>query len=269
MSRDEVLRDIREKTRQDWVPIYLYPESAVRALRALDQRRRILERPEGRIRRFRTGRLPRLPKGWLGVDARRALLRAYGIPAVPGGLARTPEEALKIAARVGYPVVLKVSVAGIQHKTEVGGVILDVSDAAAVRRAFPSLLRRGAEGVNVQKMVKGGREVVVGVANDPAFGPILMFGMGGIYVEVLKDVSFAVCPVSDVRAREMLRDIRGYPILQGVRGQKGVDEEALVDVVLRLSQMACDHPEIAEMEVNPFLALRDGVLAADMRVRVE
>ncbi|MCK6460686.1 MAG: acetate--CoA ligase family protein, partial [Planctomycetes bacterium] len=122
--------------------------------------------------------------------------------------------------------------------------------------------------VNIQKMVKGGRETVLGVATYPSFGPILMFGLGGIYVEVLKDVSFAVCPVSDVRARELVRGIKGYPILRGLRGQKGVDEDALVDAIQRVSQMALDHPEIAELEFNPLLAFPDGIVAVDLRVRV-
>ncbi|MHC4222946.1 MAG: acetate--CoA ligase family protein [Planctomycetota bacterium] len=272
MSRDEVLKDIAAQTEQDWVPIYLYPESAVRALAALDERRKILERPEGKIRRFRvdaTKARAALQPGWLGVSERRMLCQAYGIPAVPGGLARSPSEAVEIAERVGYPVVLKMSVKGIPHKSDVGGVILDVVDQKGVEENFRQLMREDAEGVNVQKMLKGGREVVLGFAYDKAYGPVLMFGLGGVYVEVLKDVSFAVCPVSDVRAREMIRDIKGYPILEGVRGQEGVDEEKLVELIQRVSQMACDHPEIVEAEFNPFLAFPNEVLAVDMRARVE
>jgi len=104
--------------------------------------------------------------------------------------------------------------------------------------------------------------------SDPAYGPILMFGLGGIYVEVLKDVAFAVCPVSDVRARELIRDIRGYKILEGVRGQEGVDEDALVEMIQRISQLALDNPQIAELELNPLLAFPDGVVSVDMRVRI-
>ncbi len=267
MSREEVLKGIRKAAVEDWVPIYLYPESAVRALAALDERRRILARPEGAVRRYRTRRV-RLEPGWLGIDARRALSKAYGIRAVPGGLARSAEEAVAIANRVGYPVVAKMSATGVVHKTDVGGVMLDIPDAKGVEEAFRKLMRDGAEGVNVQKMVKGGRETVLGVATYPSFGPILMFGLGGIYVEVLKDVSFAVCPVSDVRARELVRGIKGYPILRGLRGQKGVDEDALVDAIQRVSQMALDHPEISELEFNPLLAFPDGIIAVDLRVRV-
>jgi acetyltransferase len=268
MSRDEVLRDIARQAKQDWFPVYLYPESAVRALAALVERKRILDRPEGRVPRIRARRLPRFRPGWLGVEDRRALSAAYGIPVVPGGLARTPAEAVRIAEKVGFPVVMKVSAPNVQHKSDIGGVLLDVQGPDAVRIAFPGLMREGSEGVNVQKQIRGGREVVVGFSVDPQFGPIVMFGLGGVYVEVLKDVAFAVCPVTDVRARELVREIRGYPILRGVRGRKGVDEEALVDMILRISQIATDHPEIAELEVNPFLALEDGVLAADMRCRV-
>lgn len=268
MSRDEVLRDIAEQAAQDWFPVYLYPESAVRALTALDERRRILDRREGRLLRVRPGRLPRFRKGWLGVEERRALSAAYGIPVVPGGLARSPAEAVRIAERVGFPVVMKVSAPNIQHKSDVAGVLLDVQSSDAVRIAFPGLMREGSEGVNVQKQIRGGREVVIGFTVDPQFGPVVMFGLGGVYVEVLKDVAFSVCPVSDVRARELVREIRGYPILKGVRGRKSIDEEALVDAIQRISRIAVDHPEIAELEVNPFLAMEDGILAADMRARV-
>lgn len=271
MSRDEVLQAIAHEARQDWVPVYLYPESAVRALAALEERRKILARPIGKVKHYRVDAAAArrvLRPGWLGVKARRELARAYGLPAVPGGLAKTPREAVAIAESVGYPVVAKLSVPDIVHKSDVGGVKLDLRDEAAVRAAFAELQHPRAEGVNVQKMLKGGREVVVGFTSDPAYGPVLMFGLGGIYVEVLKDVSFAVCPISDVRARELIREIRGWPILAGVRGQAGIDEAKLVDVIRRLSQLAVDHPEIAELEINPLLAFPGGVTVVDMRVRV-
>ncbi len=271
MGRDEILRSIATQARQDWVPVYLYPESAVRALVALEERRRILARKEGRVRRFRvqtTGIESVLQPGWLGVEARRALSKAYGITAVAGGLARTSKQAVEIAERVGYPVVMKISSPGVVHKSEVGGVVLDVRDEKTVRATFPKLMRGGAEGVNVQKMLRGGREVVIGFAADPSYGPVLMFGLGGTYVEVLKDVSFALCPVSDVRARELIREIKGWPILAGVRGQAGIDEQALVELIQRISQLALERPEIAELEINPLLCFPDGIVAVDMRARV-
>jgi acetyltransferase len=271
MSRDEVMRDISRETDQDWVPVYLFPESAVRALAALEERRRILTRKEGKLRRFRVNRGQVdavLRPGWLGVAERRALSRAYGIKPVPGGLARSPSEAVEIASKVGYPVVMKMSAPGVTHKSEVGGVMLDVADEESVRAGFDKLMVPDAEGVNVQKMLRGGREVVLGFTSDPAYGPILMFGLGGIYVEVLKDVSFALCPVSDVRAREMIREIKGWPILAGVRGQAGIDEDGLVDLIQRISQMALDQPRIAELEINPVLCFPDGVVPVDMRARV-
>ena len=271
MSRDEVMNDIATKSPQDWVPVFLYPESAVRALTALVERRRILERPEGRVAKYKVD-VPAVRKllrpGWQGVDVRRAMAAAYRIPAVPGGLATSPQQAVEIADRVGYPVVMKISAPHIPHKSDVGGVLLDVPDAPAVWKAFGELMRADAEGVNVQKMLSGGREVVIGFTFHAAYGPILMFGLGGVFVEVLKDVSFALCPVSDVRAREMIRDIRGYPILSGVRGQAGIDEDKLVEIIQRVSQMAMDLPEVVEMEFNPLLTFPDGVVAVDMRVRV-
>ncbi len=272
MSRDEVLQAIAEEAEQDWVPVYLYPESAVRALAALEERRKILARPIGKLKRFRVdikAAKAALTPGWLGVKARRALSKAYGIPAVAGGLATTAREAIAIAESVGYPVVAKLSVPGIVHKSDVGGVLLNLQDESAVRAAFAKLQHPDAEGVNIQKMLAGGREVVIGLVADPAYGPVLMFGLGGIYVEVLKDVSFAICPVSDVRARELIREIRGWPILAGVRGQAGIDEAKLVDVIQRLSQLALEHPEITELEINPLLAFPTGVCAVDMRCCVK
>jgi acetyltransferase len=271
MSRDEVLASIAKEARQDWFPVYLYPESAVRALVALDERRRILDRPEGHVRRFRVDQSAvrkALRPGWLGVDARRTLARAYGLPAVPGGLAHSADEAVAIAERAGSPVVMKMSSPGVVHKSDVGGVVLDVRDEASVRATFPKLMVPGAEGVNVQKMLKGGREVVVGFSVDPSYGVILMFGLGGTYVEVLKDVSFAICPVSDVRAHELVREIRSWPVLAGIRGQHAIDIDALVETIQRLSQLALDHPEIAELEINPLLCFQKSVVAVDMRVRV-
>jgi acyl-CoA synthetase (NDP forming) len=281
MSRDAVMDDIAVRSPQDWVPVYLYPESAVRALAALVERRRILDRPAGRVRRIRVdhARVRRALRAtrrarhagggqWLGHEARRVLAEAYGLPLVPGGIARTAAEAVGVAERVGFPVVMKIAVPTQQHKTDVGGVVLDVPDAAAVRAAFPHLLRPRAEGVVVQKMLSGAREVVIGFTSDANLGPILMFGLGGIHVEVLKDVVFAPCPVSDARARELVRSIRGYPILAGIRGQPPVDEGALVDVIQRLSQIATDLPEIAELEINPVFAFRDGARAVDLRARL-
>ncbi|MFH0947298.1 MAG: acetate--CoA ligase family protein [Planctomycetota bacterium] len=272
MSRDEVLADIAAQSPQDWVPVYLYPESAVRALAALDERRRILERPEETFHRFpvdvEKARKVLVP-GWQGVNGRRELTRIYRINAVPGGLARSPQEAVEIADRVGYPVVMKMSVTDMPHKTDVGGVMLDVKDAPSVWKAFSKLMIKDAEGVNVQKMLKGGREVVIGFTSHASYGPILMFGLGGIYVEVLKDVSFALCPVTASRAREMIRDIKGHPILRGIRGRAAIDEDALVEMIQRISQMAIDLPEIAEMEINPVLCFPDGAVAVDMRLRVD
>ncbi|MCC6409407.1 MAG: acetate--CoA ligase family protein [Planctomycetes bacterium] len=271
MSRDEVMRSISREAEQDWVPVYLYPESAVRALAALDERRRILERPEGRVKRRRVDKeelRALLKPGWLGVEARRALSAAYGLDVVPGGLARSQNEAVAIAKRVGYPVVMKMSVPDVTHKSDVGGVLLDLGDEAAVRKAFVRLMSSEAEGVNVQKMLKGGHEVVVGFHADPQYGPILMFGLGGVYVEVLKDVSFALCPVSEVRAKELVREIKGWPILAGVRGRAGIDERALVEAIQRISQIAIDLPEIQELELNPLIVSPNGACAVDMRARV-
>jgi len=271
MSRDEVLDTIAREATQDWVPVYLYPESAVRALTALVERKRVLERPAGRVRRFRIAReraLSVLRPGWLDVLACTELARVYGLPLVRGEIVEQADDAVAAAARLGRPVVLKTADPDVLHKSDVGGVELRLEDAQAVRAAFGRLARKGTRRVQVQPMLEGGREVLVGFKADPVFGPILMFGLGGIHVEVLGDVTFAACPVSDVRARELLHGVRGYPILRGRRGQPGVDEEALVEVVQRVSQLACDLPQVVELELNPLLAFPDGVHAVDVRARV-
>lgn len=276
MSRDEVMQAIARESPQDWVPVYLYPESAVRALAALVERKRILERPTGRVRHLavdlaqvrRALAAGRGADGWLDHAARTELARAYRLPTARARLARTAEEAVAHAAELGGTVALKLVHPAVVHKSEAGGVALGLSGADAVRGAFARLKRRGMEGVLVQEMLAGGREVVLGFTNDATLGPILMFGLGGIHVEVLKDVAFAPCPVSDTRARELVHAIRGYPILAGIRGQPGIDEDALVDTVQRVSQLACDLSEVAELELNPLLCFEHGVRAVDLRARL-
>jgi acetyltransferase len=193
-------------------------------------------------------------------------------------VARSADEAAAAAESMGWPVVLKPVSASILHKTEAGAVRLDLETADEVREAFgfleDLLAREGpeasAEGILVQRMLKGGRETIVGMTWEPRFGPIVMVGLGGVYVEVLKDVAFRVQPVSGEDAREMIASLRGYRILEGVRGESGVDLDLLAEVVERTSQLVGDHPEIREMDINPFLAFpeSDECAAVDARFRI-
>jgi acetyltransferase len=209
----------------------------------------------------------------------RALLAAYGIAVPAEALATTPQEAARLAAQIGFPVAMKLSSPDILHKTEVGGVILNVADAQAARGAFTTLIERAraaqgaarVHGVQIQQMVRGGQEVIVGVTRDPTFGPLVMFGLGGIYVEILADVSFRLAPLTATDAGEMLAEVRSAKLLAGVRGAPPADRAALVDAIVRIGQLAADHPQIAELDLNPLLVLGEGqgVMAVDARMILE
>jgi acetate---CoA ligase (ADP-forming) len=250
------------------LPVYAYPESIAVTLAAMERWRKWRERPEGRVVRFDVDReaaaeLVRRAQGepMLGADAIR-LLECYGIPTVPTGFAGSAAEAVDKARGCGYPVALKLVSPDAIHKSEVGGVRLDLRTDADVQKAFGEIesgLHRHNpdarfEGVCVQAMATGGTELVVGLTTDPHFGPLVMFGMGGIFVEILEDVVFRVHPVSDRDALEMITQIHGYPLLQGARGRPVVDPQLVADVILRVSQMATDLPEIDQVDINPLVA---------------
>ena len=267
------------------IPAYVFPESAARGLAALRRQREWTARPVGsppviQVDRARAARALAGScangKRKLGELEALELLAAYGIPVAESRLAVSPEEAARIAAELGFPVVLKAVSPELVHKTDVGGVRVglttpvEVATAAAemayaVTRALP---HAHLTGLLVQRMVTGGRETIVGMSRDPSFGPLLMFGLGGIYVEALKDVVFRVAPILPLDAHDMVRSIRGVALLDGIRGAAPVDFAALTDVLLRVSQLAIDHPEIVELDVNPLLAFPKGVKAVDARVLV-
>jgi len=195
---------------------------------------------------------------------------------VKGGFAANAEEAAVLAEEIGSPVVMKIVSPELLHKSDVGGIRLNLSGRDAVAAAFAEMMRaiRTArpdarlEGVMIEKMAPRGQEVIIGMRRDPGFGPLIMFGLGGIYVELFKDVSFRVAPVSAAEARAMILETHAGKLLTGFRGQPAADIEAIVEVILRLSQLALDFPQIAEAEVNPLLvfAAGQGALALDGRV---
>lgn len=204
----------------------------------------------------------------------KELLAAAGIPVVEARLATSADEAATVASEVGFPVVLKVVSGDISHKSDVGGVELNLADAAAVQAAYAriaSSVKAAApnaqfDGVSVQKMAAPGVEVIVGMTNDAQFGPVLMFGLGGIMVEVLKDVAFRVVPLEPRDASLMVREIKGFPVLEGVRGRAGADLKALEGLILKVSEFAAAHPEVQEIDLNPVFAYPDGALGVDARV---
>jgi acetyl coenzyme A synthetase (ADP forming)-like protein len=266
------------------IPAYVFPESAARGLAALRRQREWIERPFEpapalKVDRARAARALAVARaeGVQKLSELEAieLLAAYGIPVASSGLAGDPEAAVRVANELGYPVVLKAVAAKLIHKTDVGAVRLGLGTADDVRtagRAIIDAVSRQLPGevkLLVQRMVTGGRETIVGMSRDRAFGPVLMFGLGGIYVEALKDVVFRVAPIQRLDARDMVRGIRGVALLDGIRGAKPVDFPALEDVLLRVSQLAIDHPEIAELDINPLLAFPSGVTAVDARVLLQ
>jgi acetyl coenzyme A synthetase (ADP forming)-like protein len=215
----------------------------------------------------------------LTIEECMKVAEACGIRMPPAGVAKSREEAVKVAERIGYPVVLKVVSPDIIHKTDVGGVVLNVKSAEEVERSYDTILRRvrvtmpeaRIAGVLVCKMVLTGKEVIVGSVRDVQFGPLVMFGLGGIYVNFLRDVSHRLCPVTQKEAAEMVREIRAYPLLAGVRGEAPADIEALVDVILRVSSVMQRFERIMEMEINPLCVYEKGkgCLAVDIRITVE
>ncbi len=210
------------------------------------------------------------------VEAKQVLAEA-GIPVVETQLAATKDQAVELAKKAGFPVVLKIVSPQITHKSDVGGVKLNLADADAVASAFDEIVASAKkavpeatiEGVSVQKMAKAGVEVIIGMTKDPQFGPVLMFGLGGILVEVLKDVAFRIVPLAPRDARQMVRDIKGYPLLEGYRGSPPSDVAALEDMLLKLSAFVEAHPEIAELDLNPVFAYPDGAVAVDARIVLE
>ena len=213
-------------------------------------------------------------------DETRRLLNAFGLPLLPTVLARSADEAAALAAVFGFPVVAKLQVRALLHKSDVGGVQVGLASERAVRSAFRELMAIAAEhapvdsssdeGVVIQPMISGGVETMIGITDDPLFGPLIAFGLGGIHVEVLGDVRFRIAPLTDRDADELLRGIRGYKLLQGYRGHPPVDLEALRDLLLRVARLAEAVPDIAELDLNPVIALPpgNGCRIVDARIRV-
>lgn len=216
--------------------------------------------------------------GWLSVAESRGVLERAGLDVGEGGVATTADEAVEIAGRIGYPVAVKLASITLVHKTELGGVRLGLGDAGEVREAFSGIERAleevgerdAMQGVLVQPMLSGSAEVMIGMNADPVFGPVVAFGMGGIHVEILGDVAFRVCPLTDRDAARMVREIRGWRLLQGYRGHPAGDVAALEEALLRLSRLVDRVEEIEEIDLNPVFALEpgEGYVIADARIRV-
>jgi acetyl coenzyme A synthetase (ADP forming)-like protein len=277
------------RTLHEWnIPSYAFPESAAIALahavrygrwRAADEGKPVeQEADRERAERAIARAVARPGDGWLAPDEVAELLAAYRIPQPAAHLARTAGEAVAAAGSLGYPVVLKLDSATLTHKSDVGGVMLDLRDAEEVEAAWRTLRERltalgkvgEMRGALIQPLVRAGIETIIGMSRDPTFGPVLMFGLGGIHVELLRDVAFRVAPLTDRDARELVQGVRGYRLLEGYRGGAPADVAALELALLRVAQMAEAHPELEEMDLNPVRVLPpgQGLVALDARIRV-
>ncbi|HUX33679.1 MAG TPA: acetate--CoA ligase family protein [Gemmatimonadaceae bacterium] len=267
------------------IPAYVFPESAARALAALNRYREWTVRPIEPpapldVDRGAAAAIVRhaLDEGREQLSELEALhlLDAYGIGTAAARIATGPEAAAAAAGALGFPVVLKIVSPDVVHKSDVGGVRVGLRSVAEVRAAYDAIVAGVADrvpgarihGVLVQRMHAGGRETIIGAMRDPSFGPLVMFGLGGLFVEALQDVVFRMPPLDVRTANEMVHSIRGIALLTGARGSAPSDLEALADALRRVGQLATDHPEIAELDVNPLVALDRGVVALDARVRL-
>ena len=265
------------------IPHYTFPESAVRALAAMAEYQRWVTRPRTQIKHFKIdirraqevianakhAGLTSLPQ-----DDALTILNAYGLPVIKTETASSKPEAIASAKRIGYPVAMKIISPDVVHKIDIGGVKLDLNGDKETSEAYDEILKNvkahfpnaRIEGVLLQEYITGGTETIIGIHRDPKFGPLLMFGLGGIYVEAYRDVSFRLAPIRELSADNMITQIRGSKILQGFRGQPPADTKAIAECIERLSQLSIELPDVAELDVNPLVAFASGCKALDARI---
>jgi acetyltransferase len=249
------------------VSTYPFPERAASALGVLVRRAKFLDHRPQTVDRETIVHSPAST-----VDE---LLQAYGIPTAPIQLARDEHEAVQIANELGYPVVMKIASPDILHKSDVGGVLLNIQDAAALQSGYAQTIEKmhdlipavQIDGVHIQRQIPTGQEVIIGMVRDAQFGPLMMFGSGGVEVEGLKDVAFCLGPLNQAEAEAMMRKTWAGRKLKGFRNIPQVDEEAVKDVLVKLSYLAADHEEIEEIEINPLRVLDEGAVAVDVRIK--
>ena len=271
----EVIRLIRASG----IPVYDFAETAARALASMTQYGQIQRRPLPtyvtlKKQRKKTGTLLGKHKKemFLPQEDVYDILRAYGIPIARTVKVKKEKDIVQAAKAIGYPLVLKVDAESIVHKSDVGGVILGIDDESALLASYKKMAKKFARhepNYVLQEYLTGGKEVILGSKANEGLAPTVMFGLGGVFVEVLKDVQFRLAPLSREEAIDMIQSIKGYPILQGTRGEKPVDIDAVVDILLRLSELGTDFPELDEMDLNPVLAFPEGKGATVVDARIK
>jgi 4-hydroxybutyryl-CoA synthetase (ADP-forming) len=284
MGLDEGIKN-REILAAGDVPYYTDAEGAIRTLRAMLKFTNWLKTPEGTIAEFQVDKskvknvfdtVKKEGRTNLLEEEGQEVLRAYGFPLPQSILATTEDEAVNTAKKIGFPVVMKIASPQIIHKSDAGGVKVGVSSEQGVRDAFNQIITNAKKynkdatikGILVQEMVKGGKELIIGSKLEPGFGPVIMLGMGGIYVEVLKDVTFRLAPVSDKEADDMINSIKTKKLLEGVRGEKPSDLKKLSELIQRLSALVTDFKEIKELDMNPVLVMEQGNGCKVLDVRI-
>lgn len=282
MGLDEGITN-REILADGGVPYYTYAEGAIRTLKAMLKFAEWAGSPPGKVAEFKADKAAvtrilkkarREKRTSLLEEEGQKIIEAYGLPLPKREMANSEEKAVRAARRIGYPVVLKIASPQIIHKSDAGGVRVNLADDSEVSAAFGEIIRNAREydkdaeikGVMVVEMVKGGREMIIGSKLEPGMGQVVMLGMGGIYVEVLKDVTFRLAPVTDKDAAAMISEIKMRRILDGVRGENPSDVKKLTECIRRLSQLVSDFPEIKELDMNPVLVLEKGCRVLDVRI---
>lgn len=269
---------------KEGIPNYLYPRMAVNSMKALYRYSKIKDMEYQEPPKFDVDKklVEEIIKNAydngdlsLGLES-FDILKAYGIPAVGTAITTKLEDTVAAAEEIGYPLVMKIISPQISHKSDVGGIKLNLNNKEEVEEAYNDMMENipliepdaDLEGVQLQKMLSGGKEVIVGMVKDPTFGPMIMFGLGGIYVEILKDVKFAIAPVNHEEAYSMVKNIKTHKLLEGARGENPADIDSITEVILRISQLVTDFPEINEFEINPLIVFDEGegALAVDMRL---
>jgi acyl-CoA synthetase (NDP forming) len=272
----EVIRIIRE----GGIPVYDFAETAARVLAAMTEYGRVAKREAPTLKQYKrdgekAGTIVKKHRGkgrYIPQDDVFTILDTYGIPSAKTVRVRTQGELKEASEKVGFPLVLKVDAEGVIHKSDVGGVALGIKSERALLAAYAKMAKKFAEHKPtfiLQEYLKGGREVIMGIKGNEDLAPMLMFGLGGVFVETLKDIEFRLAPLSEEDAFDMIRSIKGHPILEGVRGEKPADIAKLAEILIRLSQLGSDFPEIDEMDINPILAFQKGKGAAVVDARIK
>ncbi len=285
MTKSEFFTQLAEQNVN--TPFFMYAEEAAEGLHRLNQQRLWQQRPLGQIPDFKVDRAraeaiirQSILENRAQLTTRESIdvLDAYGIRVCKSGFATNIEEVVKLGNSIGYPVVMKMTSKTTSHKTDVGGVRVNIQSEEQLRAEYNDLIQKltekglieGLEGVIIQEMVKGSREMVCGIATDPQYGPMMMFGLGGVFIEVMKDVTFRIAPLADIDAMEMIKSTKAYKLLEGARGTKPAQMEQIQETLLRLSQLVTDYPFIDELDINPLLiseSTGEGI-AVDGRIKV-